>query len=90
MLTEVRNLFKITLLSTKYAIMREMENKLSLLNKIKAKFILKYILSLAYENFSSVFNLVKYNKSLMNKLDINLKNMKYVYKSFSEIKKGKA
>ena len=67
-----------------------MENKLSLLNKIKSKYILKLILSLAYENFSSVFKLVKYNKSLMNKLDINLKNMKYLYKSFTEIKKGKA
>ena len=67
-----------------------MENKVSLLNKIKSKYILQYILSLAFENFRSVFNLVKYNKSLINKLDINLKNMKYVYKSFSEIKKGKA
>ena len=34
MLTEVRNLFKITWLSTKYAIMREMENKLAFIMNV--------------------------------------------------------
>ena len=49
MLTEVRNLFKITLLSTKYAIMREMENKLSFIMNVlfmvlnNASFILVWV-----------------------------------------------
>jgi len=49
MLTEVKNLFKITFLSTKYAIMREMENKVTFIMNIlfmilnNASFILVWI-----------------------------------------------
>ena len=44
----------------------------SLLYKIKSKYILKDLLSLAYDDINSVIRLIKYNKSLLNKLDINI------------------
>ena len=52
----------------------------SLLNRINSKYILKGILSLAYNNMKSVFNLIKHNKSLMEKLDINNKKIKEYFK----------
>ena len=52
----------------------------SLLNRINSKYILKSILSLAYNNMKSVFNLIKHNKSLMEKLDINNKKIKEYFK----------
>ena len=53
--------------------------KSSLLHKIKSKYILQEIFCLAYEEMKSVLKLVKYNKSLLNKLEINIKE-KYKYK----------
>ena len=51
----------------------------SLLAQIKSKYILQQILSLAFGEMKPVIKLVKYNKSLLNKLDINIKdNYKYV------------
>ena len=44
----------------------------SLLYKIKSKYILKDLLSLAYDDINSVIRFIKYNKSLLNKLDINI------------------
>ena len=52
--------------------------KESLLDQIKSKYILQKILCLAYGEMKSVLKLVKYNKSLSNRLDINIKeNYKY-------------
>ena len=51
----------------------------SLLAQIKSKDILKLVLCLAYGEMKPVLKLVKYNKSLLNKLDINLKE-DYNYK----------
>ena len=45
----------------------------SLLSKIKSKYILQDILSLAYDKIKSALKLIKYNKSLLNRLDINIK-----------------
>lgn len=51
----------------------------SLLAQIKSKYILQQVLSLAFGEMKTVIILVKYNKSLLNKLDINIKdNYKYV------------
>ena len=51
-----------------------MNEKSSLLSKINSKYILKAILSLAYGDMKSVLKLTKYNKCLLNKLDINFKD----------------
>jgi len=56
-----------------------MERNNSLLNKIRSKYILKKILTFAYRDMNSVFKLTKYNKSLMNKLDINMKKFQDYY-----------
>ena len=56
-----------------------METNNSLLNKIRSKYILKKILTFAYRDMNSVFKLTKYNKSLMNKLDINMKKFQDYY-----------
>ena len=64
-----------------------MINKPSLLSQIKSKYILQNILILAYPDIKSVFKLVKYNKNLLNKLDISIKDCynykieKFVYKA---------
>ena len=56
------------------------KESLSLLDQIKSKYILQKILCLAYGEMKSVLKLVKYNKSLLNKLDINFEeNYKYKY-----------
>ena len=52
-----------------------MEENPSLLNEIKSKYILQNILSLAYIDIKSVFQLIKYNKSLSNKLDLDFKQI---------------
>ena len=61
----------------------------SLLSRIHSKYILKNILSLAYSDMKSIFKLIKYNKSLMDKLDINKKKIKehFNYNLKIEIKK---
>jgi hypothetical protein len=64
-----------------------MINKPSLLSQIKSKYILQNVLILAYPDIKSVFKLVKYNKNLLNKLDISIKDCynykieKFVYKA---------
>ena len=59
----------------------------SLLAQIKSKYILKQILSLAFGEMKPVIKLVKYNKSLLNKLDIDIKeNFKYKIETKIEIK----
>ena len=50
-----------------------MERDNSLLNKITSKYILKKILSLAYGDLKSVVIFTKYNKKLMNDLDLDMK-----------------
>ena len=50
-----------------------MNEKHSLLDKIKSKYILKDILSLAFKNIKSVLKFVAYDKVLLQKLDINIK-----------------
>ena len=61
----------------------------SLLSKIKSKYILQDILSLAYDKIKSVIKLIKYNKNLLNRLDINIKTIQKMqdYKKESEINK---
>ena len=51
-----------------------MNEKHSLLNNIRSKYILKDILILAFGNMNSVLKFVAYNKVLLNRLDINLKD----------------
>jgi len=63
-----------------------MEKKTSLLNQIKSKYILQKILSVGYGDIKSVLKFLKYNKNLINKLDINIKDY-YNYKFKTEIKK---
>ena len=55
------------------------KESLSLLAQIKSEDILKLVLCLAYGEMKPVLKLVKYYKSLLNKLDINLKE-DYNYK----------
>jgi len=57
-----------------------MKEKHSLLNKIKSNFILKDIMILAFSNIKSVLKVVAYDKILLNKLDINIKDY-YDYKT---------
>ena len=60
----------------------------SLLSKIKSKYIFKEILSLAYDNMKSVLKLTKYNKCLLNKLDIKFKDyFKYEIETKTDINK---
>ena len=65
-----------------------MEKKPSLLNQLKSKYILQDILSLAYGDIKSVLKLIKYNKNLINRIDINIKDY-YNYKYKKKIQKGK-
>ena len=63
----------------------------SLLYKIKSKYILKDLLLLAYDDINSVIRLIKYNKSLFNKLDINIKTINKLnnYKIETNVNKKK-
>ena len=63
-----------------------MEKKPSLLNQLKSKYILQDILSLAYGDIKSVLKLIKYNKNLINRIDINIKDY-YNYKYKVKIEK---
>ena len=63
-----------------------MNEKHSLLDKIKSKYILKDILSLAFKNIKSVLKFVAYNKVLLQKLDINIKEH-FDYKITKTVKK---
>ena len=51
-----------------------MSKQPSLLSRVNSKDVLKIILSLAYSDMKSVFKLVAYNKNLLKKLDINIKD----------------
>jgi len=62
-----------------------MESK-SLLINIKSKDNLKQIFLYSYYDFKSVLKLIKYNKSLQNKLDINIKNYNVNYKYKKQLK----
>ena len=65
-----------------------MNEKSSLLSKINSKYILKAILSLAYGDMKSVLKLTKYNKCLLNKLEINFKDyFKYEIEIKTDINK---
>ena len=65
-----------------------MNSESSLLSKINSKYILKRILSLAYDNMKSVLRLTKYNKCLRSKLDINCEdNFKYEIEIKTEVNK---
>ena len=65
-----------------------MNEKSSLLSKINSKYILKAILSLAYGDMKSVLKLTKYNKCLLNKLDINFQDyFKYEIEIKTDINK---
>ena len=66
-----------------------MEEDKSLLNKIRSKYILKKILTIAYGDMKSVLKLTKYNKSLMEKIDINMKKYKDYYQYEFYIKSNK-
>ena len=56
-----------------------MKEKHSLLNKIRSNYNLKDILIYSFRDMKSVFKFVAYNKVLLNKLDINIKDY-YDYK----------
>ena len=62
--------------------------KTSLLNQIKSKFILQYVLLFAYSDMDSVLKLIKYNKELLNKLSINMADY-YKYRIKTKIRKEK-
>ena len=64
-----------------------MNERHSLLNKIKSKDILKKILNLTFPNIKSVFKFVAYDKVLLKKLNINIKDY-YDYETKEIIKKG--
>ena len=66
-----------------------MNERHSLLNKIKSKYILKKILTIAYGDMNSVLKLTKYNKVLMDKIDINIKKFKDYYQYKIEEKESK-
>ena len=49
-----------------------------LLNQIRSKYILQKIFSFAFKDTKSVFKFIKYDKNLINKLEINFKeNFEY-------------
>ena len=50
------------------------ENGVSLLSQIKSKYILQKIFSLTFGEIKTVFKFVKYNKTLINKLELNIKD----------------
>jgi hypothetical protein len=51
----------------------------SLLNQIKSKYILQNIFTFAYGDIKSVLRLIKYNKNLIKRLNININDF-YDYK----------
>ena len=59
-----------------------------LLNNIKSKDNLKQIFLFSYFDFNSALKFIKYNKSLQNKLDINIKNYNFNYKYKKKIEKN--
>ena len=63
-----------------------MNEKHSLLNNIRSKYILKDILIYAFRNMKSVLKFVAYDKVLLNKLDINIKDY-YDYKTIKIVEK---
>ena len=63
-----------------------MNEKHSLLNNIGSKYILKDILIYAFRNMKSVLKFVAYNKALLEKLDINIKDY-YDYKTIKIVEK---
>ena len=66
-----------------------MNEKHSLLDKIKSKYILKDVLSLAFRNMKSVLKFIAYNKVLLQKLDINIKEH-FDYKTRNKMEKENA
>ena len=46
----------------------------SLLDKVKSKYLLQKILLFAYNDVNSLLKLIRYNKNLINKLEINIKD----------------
>ena len=64
-----------------------MNEKNSLLNKISSNFILKDIMILSFRDMKSVLKFAAYNKALLNKLDINIKDY-YDYKTKIVVKKS--
>ena len=66
-----------------------MNEKHSLLDKIKSKYILKDVLSLAFKNMKSVLKFIAYNKVLLQKLDINIKEH-FDYKIRNRVEKENA
>ena len=66
-----------------------MEERAYLLSQIKSKFILKKILSMAFIDIKSILKLTKYNKSLNDKLGINIIDY-YEYNTKIKIKKNKS
>jgi len=63
-----------------------MNEKHSLLDKIKSNYILKDILSLAFRNMKSVLKFIAYDKVLLQKLDINIKEH-FDYKTRNKVEK---
>jgi hypothetical protein len=63
-----------------------MNEKHSLLNNIRSKYILQNILTYAFGNFNSVLKFLAYDKVLLNRLDIIIKDY-YNYKTKTLLKK---
>jgi len=66
-----------------------MNEKHSLLNEIRSIYILKNILTLAFKNMKSVLKFVAYDKTLIKRLDINIKDY-YDYSIKASIERGKS
>jgi len=64
-----------------------MEKKSNLLNLIKSKYILQNLLICAYGDIKSALKLIKYNKILLNRININIKDF-YNYKFKNIIEKN--
>ena len=77
MLTEVKNLFKISFLSTKYAIMREMENKVAFIMNVlfmvlnNASFILVWVVMYSIKDNINSLEGDRENSNSENGLFIN-------------------
>ena len=63
------------------------EKSSSLLSKIKSNFFLKELLCLAFGEMKPIIKLVRYNKSLLNRLNINIKE-NYNYKIITKLEKN--
>ena len=64
-----------------------MNEKHSLLNNIRSKYILQNILTYAFGNFNSVLKFLAYDKVLLNRLHINNIKDYYDYKTKTLVKK---